>query len=367
VRALSLFSGCGGLDLALERAGITVVAQCEQDEWRRSVLAARFPGVPCAADVREAPACWGGRSLPGVLGPELDGADGGRGGARAANGDAGVDLVVGGPPCQDFSVAGRRAGLAGLRGTLFHEFLRVADELLPAGGWLLAENVPGLLSSHGGRDFAAILGAMADLGFRDLAYRTLDSRFFGVPQRRRRVFILARRARGRRACEVLLEPEGGGGDPAPRPEARAGIAGSVADGARSARTLTARTALRFDGDTEGFVVSALQAEGNGRGHRIDAEGAAGGHLVPVGFHMTQDPIHSNGGTPALGRTSIGMDVITSGVRRLTPIETERLQGFPDDWTRVPDDAPDSRRYAAVGDAVTVPVARWIGERLLRFG
>lgn len=110
MRAVSLFSGVGGMDCGLERAGITVVAQAEADPWRRAVLAARFPGVPCAADVREAPACWGGRSLAGIVGGEFHGADGGRGGAWAQNGDAGggggdaygglgrVDLVVGGPP-----------------------------------------------------------------------------------------------------------------------------------------------------------------------------------------------------------------------------------------------------------------------------
>jgi DNA (cytosine-5)-methyltransferase 1 len=124
---------------------------------------------------------------------------------------------------------------------------------------------------------------------------------------------------------------------------------------------------------------------------VDDNTAQGGHLVPIAFHQTQDPISE---TPALGRTSIGMGVFThtlrgsqgfdasedgtgrgvpmttgtAGVRRLTPVECERLQGMPDNWTAPPGlAAPDSRRYAAVGDAVTVPVARWIGERLLRFG
>ena len=127
--------------------------------------------------------------------------------------------------------------------------------------------------------------------------------------------------------------------------------------------------LRTTEVNQPLVVSSLQATGKDRGYRVDAEGAAGGHLVPVGFHMTQDPIHSNDGRPALGRTSLGMGVShASGVRRLTPVECERLQGFPDHWTAPPGlHAPDGRRYAAVGDAVTVNVARWIFERLLRYG
>jgi len=116
------------------------------------------------------------------------------------------------------------------------------------------------------------------------------------------------------------------------------------------------------------IVNALTRDMAGAGGGADDNTAQGGHLIPVDFHMTQDPIHSNGGTPALGRKSGGMGVMASGVRRLTPIEVERLQGLPDGWSAPPGlDAPDSRRYAAVGDAVTANVSQWIGERLLRFG
>lgn len=118
-----------------------------------------------------------------------------------------------------------------------------------------------------------------------------------------------------------------------------------------------------------LVVGTLQAHGKGRGYRVDTEGAADGHLVPVGFHMIQDPIHPEGGSPALGRKSNGMGVGTAvGVRRLTPVECERLQGWPDDWTAPPGlSAPDSRRYAAIGDGVTANVSHWLGIRLLKYG
>lgn len=392
--------------------------------------------------------------------------------------------------------------------------------------------------------------------------------WFDVAEQSDAYEFLARRARGRRACEVLLEPESGGGHPAPRPEAWAGVAGSVADGAGVAGPLTRRYGkgvnttvddgavvvshtLRsegFDASEDGtgrgtpLVVNALTRDIAGAGGDADDNTAQGGHLVPVGFHMTQDPIHSNGGTPALGRTTSGMGVYAPGgstasadqartlevlrtlrealgeeafaewcarviaplrspevlravlhgtglrlaseavhrsedgaaarledgaswavfavreaarlgrssprpqpaeqrarelgahlpllphpgaqaralllylrstpqgarllrealpaleevgrsaagkaepthagvqsglkggpglgVRRLTPRlrECERLQSLPDGWTAPPGlHAPDGRRYAAVGDAVTSNVAQWIGERLLRFG
>lgn len=126
--------------------------------------------------------------------------------------------------------------------------------------------------------------------------------------------------------------------------------------------------LRTTEVNQPLVVNALTRDMAGAGGGADDNTAQGGHLVPIGFHMTQDPIHQNGGTPALGRTSIGMGVMAAGVRRLTPRECEALQGLPRDWTAPPGlDAPDSRRYAAVGDSVTVNVAEWIGRRLMELG
>jgi DNA (cytosine-5)-methyltransferase 1 len=354
----SLFSGIGGLDHGLSRAGFRHAFFCESDPWRRAVLAERWPGVPVYDDVRAVrlePASGGaadGRSA------EPDGA--GRVHAVAVP----VDLLCGGFPCQDLSVAGRRAGLeGGDRSSLFFEFARCADELVPAGGWILVENVPGLLSSQSGRDFAIVLATLAELGFHDLAWRVLDSRYFGVPQRRRRVFIVGRRASGRRAFEVLLEPESGGGDPTASGEAGAGAAGTPAVGTREG-IAGPLMAIGDPNDQVAYVVADTLTSGSHPGSNMPGRRREDDTNL-VAFHPTQDPIHG-AISPALGVTTGGMNVApANGVRRLTPVECERLQGLPDDWTRVPDTAPDSRRYAGLGDAVTSPVGYWIGRRILK--
>ncbi len=182
----SLFSGIGGLDAGLARAGFRHAFMCESDPWRRDILAARFPGVPIYEDVGAvAVQDAGGRSLHRASGPpESDTGDDRRNGRGKASS---LDLLCGGFPCQDVSVAGRRAGLAGARSGLFHEFARVASVLMPK--WLLIENVPGLLSSNDGADFIAILDEVQKLGYVP-EVNIVDSQHYGVPQRRRRVFFL---------------------------------------------------------------------------------------------------------------------------------------------------------------------------------
>ena len=127
-----------------------------------------------------------------------------------------IDLLVGGTPCQSFSIAGLRGGLDDDRGNLALEFLRLADRTRPR--WLVWENVPGVLSSNGGRDFGAILGGMVELGY-GFAYRVLDAQFFGVPQRRRRVFVVGCLGNWQRAAAVLFERHSLSGHPAPRRKA----------------------------------------------------------------------------------------------------------------------------------------------------
>jgi len=201
-RFVSLFAGVGGFDLGLERAGHTCVGQVEIDPNCQAVLHHRWPLVPKHDDVRTAREWADDIGLVGN-----------------------VDLVCGGFPCQDLSVAGRRAGLAGERSGLFWDALRFTTHVHAE--WLLLENVPGLLTSNQGRDMGVLLGALGDAGFRHIEWRVLDSQFHGVPQRRRRVFIVAGSGT-RDGYPVLVEREGGAGDSAARREARADPAGTVA-------------------------------------------------------------------------------------------------------------------------------------------
>ena len=184
MKAVSLFAGVGGFDLALERAGVTVVASCEIDKYAQKVLGEHFPNSTIINDVKD------------VTGDQLkqlgfDGSDG---------------IIVGGFPCQDLSVAGKRAGLAGSRSGLFWEICRILDETKAK--WFVLENVPGLLSSNDGRDMGTVLGALVERGY-GVSYRILDAQYFGVAQRRRRVFIVGCLGDdGRASAEVLALIEG---------------------------------------------------------------------------------------------------------------------------------------------------------------
>ena len=179
MKAVSLFAGVGGFDLALERNGVEVVASVEIDKKAQEVLRRRFPNSQIFGDITE------------VKGEQL----------IAAGFDPNDGIITGGFPCQDLSVAGKRAGLAGKRSGLFWEICRLLDET-GAQNFIL-ENVPGLLSSNNGRDMAAVLEALVQRGYR-VGWRVLDAQYFGVPQRRRRVFIVGcSRDSGRSPEEIL--------------------------------------------------------------------------------------------------------------------------------------------------------------------
>jgi DNA (cytosine-5)-methyltransferase 1 len=208
---VSLFSGVGGFDLGLERAGWRCVAQVEWDPQCQAVLARHWPDVPRWADVAD------------VSGYELPPAD----------------VVAFGSPCQDLSVAGKRAGFTdGGRSNLFFQAIRIIKEMRNATGsvqprFVIWENVVGALSSNQGGDFAAVLDALAETGAVDIGWRVLDARWFGVPQRRRRVFVVADLA-GRCAGAVSTEPEGVRWDSDPcgasGPSATGSVGAGVADG-----------------------------------------------------------------------------------------------------------------------------------------
>jgi len=181
---VSLFAGVGGFDLAMERNGVEVVANVEIDKQCQKVLAKHFPKAKQFSDITN------------VKGSDLIAA-----GFKPSRG-----IITGGFPCQDLSVAGKRAGLVGERSGLFWEIARLIEETKTE--WFILENVPGLLTSNKGKDFGVVIGTMADIGY-SLAWRVLDAQHFGVPQRRRRVFILGRRTGdGLSSAEVLFKSEG---------------------------------------------------------------------------------------------------------------------------------------------------------------
>ena len=210
--AVSLFAGVGGFDLALERAGVEVVAAVEIDKHAKGVLAHRFPHTQLFDDVAT------------VTGKDLT--------------DAGFvpsrGIITGGFPCQDLSVAGKRAGLAGKRSGLYWEIIRLVEELSPQ--YLVLENVPGLLSSNGGRDMGTVIGALSERGYR-VAWRVLDAQYFGVAQRRRRVFIVASLGdNGAAPDEILALAEGLRGDTPTRRKAGQEVAGDAGSGVAYGQT-----------------------------------------------------------------------------------------------------------------------------------
>jgi len=201
---VSLFAGIGGFDLAMQRQGVKVVASVEIDKKCNEVLARQFPDATQFTDVTT------------VKGEDLINA-----GFTPRTG-----IITGGFPCQDLSVAGKRAGLAGERSGLFWEIARIVDETQTE--YFIIENVPGLLSSNKGADFGVVIGTMADLGY-SLGWRVLDAQYFGVPQRRKRVFIVGRRgADSTSPAEILFNNKGSRRSASQKQQEREVITGSVA-------------------------------------------------------------------------------------------------------------------------------------------
>jgi len=454
VSALTYGSVCSGIEAATAAwhpLGWKASFFSEIEAFPRSVLAHHYPETPLHGDFTTIRA---GEYEP-------------------------IDLLVGGTPCQSFSVAGLRGGLDDDRGNLALEYLRLADRLRPR--WLVWENVPGVLSSNGGRDFGAILGGMVELGY-GVAYRVLDAQFFGVAQRRRRVFVVGYLGDWRRAAAVLFERHSLSGNPAPRRETGPGVAALTANGVGTcgaddnqgqAGHLIAHTLKGegFDASEDGtgrgtpivpvcfsskdhgadalddlsptlragghdgshanagvppaiaFSIMPMNSGKDFKGRETDVAqpvmaagpaGPAGGNQggdyivqpaiafqpgnlrrgagappseavfptlksdhgrglsdqhphVAVAFNARQDP-GSGPVADALGTRDTGHGIMlpSSAVRRLTPRECERLQGFPDDYTLVPHrgkPAADGPRYKALGNSMAVPCMAWIGQRI----
>lgn len=400
MKYLSLFSGIEAVTEAWEPLGFQPVAFAEIEPFPCSYLAHRHPNVPNLGDV----------SL-------ID--------DEAIRKLGRIDIVVGGSPCQDLSVAGKRRGLGGKRSGLFFEQLRIfhAARHFCGARWFVWENVPGAFSSNGGRDFAVVVGEMAGcrldvpgegwgmegvaLGENGLAeWGVLDAQWFGVAQRRRRVFVVLDVGDWAGRPPVLLEPDSLRGDSAPRREAGEEAAGTL--GASAAR----RGGIQDESGECGLICS--NPEGS-TGLPFLTRSNIGKHVnnqTPlIAFYTTQitskqngsnpkpdDPCHplsASAHPPAIAGKVVAFQAYASAtnslnpseisptldkgksdgvacfdgwsVRRLTPRECERLQGYPDDATLIPyrgKPASDGPRYKALGNGMAVPVMRWIGRQLL---
>jgi DNA (cytosine-5)-methyltransferase 1 len=378
MRYLSVCSGIEAATVAWHPLGWQAVGFSEIESFPSAVLAHHYPSVPNFGDMTK---------------------------FKEWNLERGtVNLLVGGTPCQSFSVAGLRKGLEDPRGNLALVYCGILDHLRPQ--WCVWENVPGVLSSSGGRDFGSFLGALAELGY-GFAYRVLDAQYFGVAQRRRRVFVVGYLGDWRPAAEVLFEPESVRGHPAPSRKAGQEVAGTFTARARSggwgqdpnlaaggymrpvqvAKCLTAGGNMRYDFETEDLIpspialadISSRDKNQNGAGwkddgtmYTLDTTGLQG-VAQPIGFTRCDygnDAVVN--GTPTMRCGSnysahLAAAIPSMAVRRLTPVECERLQGFPDNYTNIPwrkaIDSPDGPRYKALGNSMAVPVMKWIGERI----
>jgi len=290
-------SVCSGIEAATQawhHMGWEPAFFSEIEEFPRQALDHHYPDVPCHGDFA-------------TIGEDDYGS---------------IDLLVGGTPCQSFSVAGLRGGMADERGNLALEYLKLAQRKRPK--WVVWENVPGVLSSNGGRDFGAFLGGLVECGY-GWAYRICDAQYWGVAQRRRRVFVVGYLGDWRRAAAVLFERESLSGNPPPSREAR-----------KEATTPAGERIAAFD-------KQRLGQYGNGE---------VSSTLAARDYKDATDLVAEE-----------------LSVRRLTPTEAERLQGFPDCFTQIPyrnkpaDKCPDGPRYKALGNSMAVPVMRWIGERI----
>ena len=295
-----------------------------------------------------------------------------------------IDLLVGGTPCQSFSVAGLRKGLDDPRGNLMLTYLAIAEQYRAK--WLVWENVPGVLSSNGGKDFGAFLGALGELGY-GFAYRVLDAQYFGVPQRRKRVFVVGCLGSWRSAAAVLFESHSLQGHSAPSRE----------EGQKP--SLDIRESVKvYDLHSQDSRVTELQ---HVSGTVTSAYGTGGGN-VPIAFGGQMSNVQTDNNLSQTLQAKNPQAVMTArmrafgdyvadkaagtvkardykdatdlvaqaqAVRRLTPTECERLQGFPDNYTQIPyrkkdaENCPDSPRYKAMGNSMAVPVMKWIGQRI----
>lgn len=265
-----LFAGISGFGVGFARSGIETVWRVENDPHCQRLLRSHYPDTLLLGDVKDC----GAHNLPPV------------------------DIISFGSPCQDLSVAGKRGGFAGERSGLFFEAIRIIRELRPTiAVW---ENVGGAQSSYRGRDFAVAIQALAESGAMDIGWAVLDARWFGVAQRRRRVFIVADFG-GRRAAQILAIPHGLRGDTPPSRETGQDVAGTLGGGAGSrgwasdiAYALNGKQGNRYDGESETFIFD-WQSGGDVR-HNVSTEhsSALQASQTPAVFSIRTAQTDSNG-------------------------------------------------------------------------
>lgn len=312
----------------------------EIEKFPRQVLAHHYPEVPLHGDFT---------TIGNEYGP--------------------IDLLVGGTPCQSFSIAGLRKGLDDDRGNLALEFIRLAQRARPK--WLVWENVPGVLSSNSGGDFGTFLGALGEIGY-GFAYRVLDAQYFGVAQRRRRVFVVGYLGDWRRAAAVLFERESLSGNPAPSREARQEAARDAKAGAQVSFGWAGRVDYP-ERETVGTLSDGAHMGGGLNGQdaysgRVLACKLSDNQRMAVAFQSTANACDAAAAghniSPTMRCDAPAVAFASSmAVRRLTPVECERLQGFPDNYTNIMEKTPDGPRYKALGNSMAVPVMRWLGQRI----
>ena len=296
---LSVCSGIEAVSVAWEPLGFTPIGFSEIEPFPCELLKQKYPNVKNYGDITQYEKWNAGE----------------------------FDILVGGTPCQSFSIAGKRGGTADERGALMYDYLGIVETYRPR--WVIWENVPGVLSSGKGLDFANFLTSLEECGY-GWVYRVLDAQYFGVPQRRRRVFVVGHSDnRTDLAAEVLFEPES--------------MCGNIAAGSETQKKTTAAI---------GKGVNYFRRGGNFKYHKDKKAATLRSSAASDCFDLV------------LAREK-------KYIRRLTPLECERLQGFPDNYTQIEwrgkpaEQCPDSLRYKAIGNSMAVPVMRWIGERIER--
>lgn len=318
MRVLSLFSGAGGFDIGLEKAGWKTVFQCEIDKNCQQTLQYHWPDVPKWSDIS---------TLTGKY--ILDNCDG-------------VDVVAWGSPCQDLSLAGVRAGLSGDRSGLFHHGVRIIKELKELSNgkypkFSIWENVVGALSSNGGADFGQVLWEMDEAGACFSEWAILDAQYFGVPQRRRRLFLIScfdSAIAERCPDKILPVAEGSGGDSEKSKAKKQDLANYI------------RGKTGEDSQSEGLMAKDILS--------FDTQFGSNANV----FKNISPTLKSSQQPPSI--------FCNDEVRKLTPVECERLMGWEDDHTRYRFDGGENNntaRYSMCGNGVASPVAEWIAKNL----